>query len=320
MKTIKAILCLLWLARVCGFAQPSNINSLPIGSRAVISNQLQNVTCEYRIRLFSNPYCVYGIGQYGQSISLDSLMRISILSCFENYFSGISAGRSVGFWCYLVCDTNQWTKLFDGEDEPDYQIFVTQFDSSGDPIIPFQQLLYPSPNRCDWNSWSLSKWLPVIGAATNVERVDYVLKTNGLPVLTTSTLNGATGYYTNVPCLRDGNLYLDVEQIDASCIPANFSKEVVLWYSVSNGLYVAFDVSTGQKIRSTPVTLKATKTNGLQCVTLKGWPGKQVIMQTSTNLKSWTDKATVRLDTAGNAVFFPTNKIPFFVRGRLLSP
>ena len=101
-----------------------------------------------------------------------------------------------------------------------------------------------------------------------------------------------------------------------NCVDAK-PIEVVLWYSVANGVYDAFDIPTGKKCQSTAVSLTPAVTNGSPSILVRGFPGRQVAMQTSPDLWTWKTVISITMDTNGTAWFNPTNLTrPLFMRGR----
>ncbi|TAK97424.1 MAG: hypothetical protein EPO07_13285 [Verrucomicrobia bacterium] len=116
-------------------------------------------------------------------------------------------------------------------------------------------------------------------------------------------------------------LVLSVVATDADVLtPYGMAGELVLYYgTTNNGWSDRFNVMDGKQTDSTFVRLNMSKTNGVPRLTISGWQGRQVSIETSSNLLTWAAYSTVSLDTNGQATATcPSTPASLFLRGRLV--
>ncbi len=322
MKTLIVCFYALCLAAATALAQPDSITSLPIGTRSNINAQLGREVKTVSVWI--------GITNTTTQVSTNAFQTISynqsmgsvegvITNAMRQLVSLVIKSNDVGqtAWSYVYI-ANKSIVLNLLEQVP----FTVTFNASGQPVIPYEKLLYPGTNMCSERSWALGAYVPISGAMAGVERVDYV-RSN---LATTITTNGfdddcwAAG-------LTDGILYLYTHRIDPvgqseSCGSFNPYVKIVLWYSVNRGQYESFDALTGIKIDSTIVRLSMKRTNGAPRVVISGFPGKSVTLESSPDRTNWTAIGSpITLNSTGQGEFAPPLGQPrWFVRGRIQVP
>ncbi len=316
MKRFIAYVSMLLVVWTTDAMQPGELTSLPINSRSAIAGQIQREITGFYIQLSNLSGPSMGTNAlYDSSMgSLESVIRTNMIWLFNTALRTSDAGRHAYFLYFPIQGSlspvvENWIPVG----------FTVQLDGAGKPIIPFSSLLYPSSDGCSWKSWALSECMPITGAGTDVTSVDYV------------TINNSTGQRSivstpnGVGCSRissDGVLYFQIGLVDPDCAVPGYSREITLWYSFPKGIYEVFDGITGAKLRSTLICLTQMRTNNVNYVKFTGMSGKQVAIETSSNLFNWTSVGSpITIGQNGSSVF--TNTIltrPLFFRGRLLSP
>jgi len=175
---------------------------------------------------------------------------------------------------------------------------------------------------------------------TNVEQVEYILRDPKRPLTqppnkSRNSANGMDpGSVIHESTKTNGHLYLDLDFIDPDMIRSNGWGGVVRFYyhwdiyNPYSKTFEDYDVLTGQKVRSTFTTLEIKLVNGQPQVIISGFPGTKVALETTPDLKVWTERAQITLDEDGTGTYplpsyEPTRPEPLpaeFFRTRYLIP
>lgn len=323
MKTIMTCVCMLWVAGAQA-TQPGDMMWLPLGTRARIIAQSEKEVSHFSLSI-KTPSMLWPAGQdvpYTNSMgSLENVMKTNMTSFFGSVITTNDAGSNAIFLFKIYSPSGQILGWNENNGHLALTNFTVVFDSSNNLVIPHQSLLY-STNTGSSGDWSLTVYMPVSGAAVGVERVDYVetnLDTGQLSVY--STRNGVDDVCP-LSTLSDGVLYIYPILVNTEDWTWIYRPlELVLHYSVAGGQYDAFDMATGNKIRSTVVRLSMGMVEDTPCVSVKGWPGTNVVIETSHDLSTWTYHESIPLDSTGQGTCTNLGStMPLYVRGRLDPP
>lgn len=331
MKKLFACLCTLWVAGVFAndLTQPGSLKSLPIGSREAVIAQLEKEVdhLSYSVDTPTSPRWYGGGKDYSLATSgpiVDALKTNLPRVLNTEYITPADAGASCAFRVRLVVD-------LPGIENLDFML-GSEEDVYFTPSFEGETLVVPEPEHFIKYPFAV-EWLPVTGALEGVERVDYIIRDpqyadpdypDSEIIRWSKTVNGVYSGCLLEAMYTNKVLYLCMKYIEPEMLATNnYYGEVRLWYSVANGLYESFDVRTGQKIASI-LLLQAqgrANGNGAFCVDILGIPGYSVRMETSADLKTWSDTGdTIALDNQGKGSYQPstTGKNQAFFRARLL--
>jgi hypothetical protein len=299
-------------------AQPGTVESLPMGTRAnLVAQTAKEVdVIELNLTTPSHPYQnapenTHTIAYSPEMGSLEEVIRVNMVPLFNELVQPGDVGGEGVFGLTLKTQLPSGSYLnVAGWYFP--RGFTISW-SNGAPVIPFPDLLL-------WTVWEGKVWVehvPVTGAAVGVQNVEYLWKhPDGEIAMRYMTTNGTAldcpGYYSGL--YGNGVLYLNVKRVNPDALALlNLNGEVILHYG--GGAYAAFDMKTGMKIRSTVVRLEMCASNNAPCIAITGWHGKQVTVETSTDMISWTPGGTVTLDSQGKGLLLLSSHSALFVRG-----
>ncbi len=315
MKNLIACVCTFWVAGLCAteFTQPA---SLPLGSRAALDAQVENVVTWAGFVLTSKRATNYIGFPYEKSMGpLTNVLATNMSTSLNSVLKPSDAGTEVQVNVGIFYERPNRGPI-DITDAINIQTFTVCY-TNGNLVIPYQTLL----------AWPLARWvIPVPNMLSGVENVEYIYRdSTGRVSFDQMTKNGIVGDCPFFNLIYGDNvLYLDTASVGhpAWLLSIGVAQaEVILHYDRAKGLYDAYDIFSGNKIRSTVVRLSMTSSNGLPCVTVTGFPGTQVALEQSSTGSDWTTFGSVTLNAQGKETLsLPASASPLLVRGRLVTP
>jgi len=303
---------MLWVAELdVSMAGTGTPATLPIGSVQNMTTGLEK-SVEWLYLTLNTQHTNAGVGlAYNRSMGpLTNVIVTNMCALFASTIQPSDAGTEA--WFMLGLEFISPSGVYLNVAVPVQTTFTVEF-TNGQPMIPWSTLI----------RWPYFNWIPIPQAMERVTGVEYVLwvREEGYETYREFTRNGMP---TNAWCSElvygDGVMYLDAQIVSSNILEASWglTGEVIIHYQ--GGGYDAFTTDDGAKVRSTAFWLTMSQSNNAPCVSISGWPGLRVAVETSTNA-SWTQCGLVILDPQGKAYLpLTASPQPLFVRGRLVTP
>ena len=178
-------------------------------------------------------------------------------------------------------------------------MFLLEHDDSGNVVFPTNSVL----------GWPLVQYVVVTNVMHEygIEGVEYIWEqtASGNISLDLMTANGSRNLLSDQSSLM---------VVPATYVDEQFLRGVrnagyfVVYYNKEKGWRDWFDIRTGEKIGSSITSLHANLSNGVPSINVEGFPGTQVVLETSTDGASWVLSDSAPLDDEGVVNFLQTNK------------